>query len=192
MARSTMTSLISRLRALCNNPAALSDDDLATILDDHAVVVTGLLRPVLPFYVQHAAPFANLEAGASVYYGYSTLLTENTDYTIDSQRGIVTTPQADYRGLRIQGMAYDLNGAAADAWERLAGAQADAFAWSDVEGSYHPEQARQFCLDMAAKYRRKAWAVGHTVERADTPPTQGSDAYHAQLVRQHRRSDIPA
>jgi hypothetical protein len=192
MARSTMASLIARVRALANGDTTLSDDDYQTMLDDHAVVVNGLLRPQIPFYTTHAAPFENLEAGAKIFYGYATLLTENTDYTSDYQRGLFTTPAADYRGLRIQGTAYDINAAAADTWERIASRSADAFAWSDVEGSYHPEQARAFALDMATKYRRKAWAVGHVVERADTPPDQTQNSYHDALVRQHRRSDIPA
>lgn len=183
--RATMTHLIARLKKLCNNDTTLTDFDYQELLDDHAIVVTGLLRPQIPFYTLHAAPFENLEAGAHVFYGFNTLLTENTDYTADYQRGLFTTPQADYRGLRIQGTAFDLNGAAADGWERIASAQSDAFAWSDVEGSYHPEQARQFALDMAAKYRRKAWAIGHVVERADTPPLRDADG-RADLLRRER------
>jgi len=173
--RPTMTALIARVKAMCNGDTTLSDDDYQTLLDDHSITVQALLEPEPPFYTEHAAPFENLEAGAKVYYGYNTLLTEATDYTADYQRGLFTTPAADYRGLRILGKAYDINAAAADGWERLAARSADAFAWSDVEGSYHPEQARQYKLDMAAKYRRKAWATSRTVERGDTPAQQYGD-----------------
>src|SRR5512138_1360431 len=167
--RPTMVQLIARVKALCGGDTTISDDDYQTLLDDHAVTVNALLEPQQPFYTEHAAPFENLEAGAKVYYGYNILLTETTDYTADYQRGLFTTPAADYRGLRILGKAYDIHAAAADGWERLAARSADAFAWSDVEGSYHPEQARQYKLDMAKAHRRKAWATGRTVERNDTP-----------------------
>lgn len=185
--RPTMTALVARVKALCNGNTSLSDDDYQTLLDDHAVVVNALLEPRVPFYTEHLAPFPNLETGSAcvIYYGYNTQLVETTDYTADYQRGIVTTPAANYRGLRMLGKAYDLHAAAADGWERIAATKADAFAWSDVEGSYHPEQARQFALDMAKTHRRKAWAISSTVERNDTPSAQSQD-WRGDLVRRER------
>jgi len=193
MPRSTMTALIARVKALCNGNTTISDDNYQTILDDHSVSVNGVLEPQRPFYTIHAAPFENLEQGAQIFYGFKTLLVENTDYTADYQRGLFTTPASDYRGLRIVGTAYDIHAAAADGWEQLAASSPDAFAWSDVEGSYHPEQARQFKLDMAAKHRRKAWATGRTVERADTPelPRDG-DGWRGDLIRRERAGYGPS
>lgn len=188
--RSSMTTLIARLRVMLNSDATFANADLQTLLDDHAIAVDALLEPRAPFYTKHLAPFENLETDAIIYYGYNTALTENSDYTADYQRGLFTTPAAEYRGLKILGMAYDLNAAAADGWEQIAARSADAFAWSDVEGSYHPEQARQFALDMAKAHRRKAWATSRTVERADTPV--GPSDWREQVVRRARAGYGPS
>jgi hypothetical protein len=185
--RTSMTALIARVQRMCVSSSSLTADDYQTLLDDHAVEVNGVLEPQRPFYTTHAAPFENLETNAQVFYGFKTLLVENTDYTADYQRGLFTTPAADYRGLRIVGTAYDLHAAAADAWELIAAGQASVFAWSDVEGSYHPEQARDYALMMATKHRRKAWATGRTVERLDTPelPPDGN-GWKGDLLRRER------
>ena len=185
MARSTMTNLIARVRAMCAGDTTLTADDYQTLLDDHAVVVDSYLEPQPPFYLDHISPFENLEAGAKVYYGYNTLLTVTTDYTIDLQRGIVTTVAADYRGLKILGYAYDINAAAADGWELIANRSAGLFAWSDVEGSYHPEQAREFATDQAKRYRAKAWAMCRTIERHDTAVLAPGD-WRGDLMRRER------
>jgi len=187
MPRATMTALIARVKAMCNSDTSLSDNDYQTLLDDHAIIVDSYLEPRVPFYTQHVSPFENVESGSAciIYYGYNTQLIETTDYTADYQRGIFTTPAADYRGLKIYGVAYDIHAAAADGWERLAEASAGAFAWSDVEGSYHPEQARQFKLEQAKAHRRKAWAIGRTVERADTPALLARD-WRGDLLRRER------
>ncbi|MDQ2995460.1 MAG: hypothetical protein M3R61_00170 [Chloroflexota bacterium] len=185
--RATMSYLIARLKKLIRITTDLTDFDYLELLDDHSVSVNGVLEPQQPFSTRHAAPFENLEIGAQIFYGYKTLLVENTDYTSDYQRGLFTTPAADYRGLRIVGTAYDLHAAAADAWELVAAGQASVFAWSDVEGSYHPEQARDYALTMATKHRRKAWAIGRTVERGDTPelPRDGN-GWKGDLMRRER------
>jgi hypothetical protein len=184
-ARANMTALIARTRKLLGGDTVLADIDIQELLDDHAIVVDSYLDPRPPFYTEHVSPFENLETGARVYYGYNTLLTLTTDYTIDEQRGIVTTLAADRRGLKILGMAYDINGAAADGWERIASRGADLFAWSDVEGSYHPEQARDFATNQAARYRAKAWAVSRTIERHDTAVLAPND-WRGDLLRREK------
>ncbi|SRR6266540_1138767 len=191
--RSTMSALIARLKKLIRITTDLTDFDYLELLDDHAVSVNGVLEPQRPFYTLHAAPFENLEIGSQIFYGFKTLLVENTDYTSDYQRGLFTTPAADYRGLRIVGTAYDLHAAAADAWELVAAGQASVFAWSDVEGSYHPEQARDYALTMAKAHRRKAWGTGRTVERDDTPelPRDGG-GWKGDLLRRERAGYGPS
>lgn len=193
MPRTTMAALIARVRTLLANDTVFSDTDIQTFLDDHAVAVNGVLEPQVPFFTTHLAPFENLEAGAKIFYGFNTLLIETTDYTSDYQRGIFTTPNADYRGLRILGSAFDLHAAVADGWEAIAGRSAAQFDWSDVEGSYKPTQARDYALSMAKTHRRKAWAIGRTVERADTPALQdsGSDG-RGDLIRRERAGYGPA
>lgn len=185
--RSGMTGLVTRVRAMCNGDTTLSDDDYQQLLDDHAIVVNSLLEPRVPFYTEHISPFENLEEGAAcvIYYGYNTRLTESTDYIADYQRGIFTTPAADYRGLRIQGKAYDLNAAAADGWERIAQRYSLEFDFGSQEWRYSRSQQITMCLKMAAQYRRKAWALGAAVERGDTPPLDGGD-WRADVRRRER------
>lgn len=191
--RATMSYLIARLKKLIRITTDLTDFDYLELLDDHAVAVNGVLEPQQPFYTTHMAPFENLEIGAQIFYGYKTLLIEGVDYTSDYQRGLFTTPNADYRGLRIVGTAFDLHAAAADAWELVAAGQAAVFAWSDVEGSYHPEQARDYALTMATKHRRKQWATGRTVERADTPELpRDRNGWKGDLVRRERAGYGPS
>ena len=116
---------------------------------------------------------------------YENLLVENTNYTADYQRGIFTTPAADYRGLKILARAYDVHAAAADGWDKVAARSSDLFAWSDVEGSYHPEQARDFATGQAKRYRAKAWATSRTIERHDTAVLAPAD-WRGDLIRRER------
>lgn len=188
MARAGMANLILRLRRMCGgDTTTMTDDTCQELLDNHSVLVDSFLDPRVPFWTEHVSPFENLEEGAlcKIYYGYNTLLTETTDYTADYQRGIFTTPAANYRGLKILARAYDINAAAGDGWERLAGVGADGFDWSDVEGSYSPSQARDYKLSQAASYRAKAWAVVRTVERHDTA-TMAPNDWRGDLLRRER------
>lgn len=185
MARSTMTNLIARVRRCCNGDTTLTDDNYQELLDAHAVLVDSYLTPRSPFYVDHVSPFENLEESTAckVYYGYNTLLTESTDYTADYQRGIFTTPAANYQGLKVLGKAYDVNAAAADGWERIAARYSLEFTFSDVEGTYQRQQQIEKCLDMAKHYRAKAWATSRAVERHDTAVLDVGDDWRGDLLR---------
>ena len=166
--RDTMTSLIARLRGMLAGSTSFTDDDLQGLLDDHAFSFDTSLVPRAPFYTEHEAPYENIEAGARVYIGYSTLLAEGTDYAIDLSRGIVTTPAADHRGLQAYGTAYDLNAAAADGWEQIAAGKIEDFDFSDLQGSYKVSQPREAALAQAARFRAKAWATQSNAERSDS------------------------
>lgn len=186
--RAGMANLITRLRAMCGGDAVTLTDALCQeLLDNYSVLVDSYLTPRVPFWTEHASPFENIEEGTlcKIYYGYNTLLTETTDYTADYQRGIFTTPAANYLGLKILARAYDINAAAADGWERLAATSADAFDWSDVEGSYSPSKARDYKLAQAKSYRAKAWALVRIVERHDTAALAPND-WRGDLLRRER------
>lgn len=187
MARSSMTSLIGRLRALLNSDAGLDDDALEQLLDAHSFAIDTALVPRAPFFTEHEAPYDNIEAGAIVYVGYNTMLVAGSDYTIDLVRGIVTTAAADHRMLMLQGRAYDLNAAAADGWEQIAGAEVGAFDFSDLQGRYSVSQIRAQALEMAATYRAKAWATDRLIARADST-LSGADA--AERLRQGFRRQV--
>jgi hypothetical protein len=163
-----MSALIARVRALCNGDTALTDDDIQVLLDDVAYPVDAPLIPMEPFATRLIGPYPNLEAGAVVYVaGTSTPLVEGTDYTIDLQRGMVTTPVARRDALRIQGTAYDVFAAAAAGWDRIAARYTLEFDFTSVEGSYSRSQQLALCQRMAAQYRARAWPHTITVDRDD-------------------------
>jgi hypothetical protein len=184
-----MADLIERVKAMCNGDTTITDDDYQQLLDDHAVPIDAPLVPQAPFYTRHLAPYGNLEADTVVYLsGSTTMLSVDTDYTIDLQRGIVTTPTADYRALSLQAVAYDINAAAADGWERIAGRYALEFAFTSAGSSYSRQQQIEGAKKMAVQYRAKAWPKVSTVDRADTPPLREPDDWHQYGL--YRRSDI--
>lgn len=187
MARSTMATLIARVRLALNSDTTFTDDQIQELLDDHSVIVDSYLEPQRPFWTDHVSPFENLESGAvcKVYYGYNTLLTESTDYTADYQRGIFTTPAANYRGLKVLGRAYDVNAAAADGWDKIAARVWDEFSFNDVEGSYQRQQQYDNATKQAARYRAKAWAVSRTIERHDTAVLAPAD-WRGDLLRREK------
>jgi hypothetical protein len=191
MARTTMAALISRVRALLGGDTVLTDDQVQTFLDDHAIVVDSYLTPRPPFYTEHVSPFENLETGVSVYFGYNTLLIITTDYTIDLQRGIVTTVAADRRGLKVLGYAYDIHAAAGDGWDSIAARVWDEFTFSDVEGSYQRQQQYDNATKQAARERAKAWAVNRSLERNDTAALAPND-WRGDLIRRERAGYGPA
>lgn len=174
MARPTMTTLIGRLRELLADDAELTDDRLEVLLDDHATSLDVALVPRAPFYTRHESPFEHLEDGATVYVGYNTALTVDVDYTIDLQRGIVTTPAADYRGLRLFGTAYDLHAAAADGWELIASRYVGQFDFTDAGNQYIRSQQHKQARAQAARHRAQAWAAVATVERSDSGQPSGA------------------
>lgn len=182
--RATMADLIDAVQAMCNGDTTLTDQDYQDLLDQHSVAVDALLEPRPPFYTTHLAPFEWFESGTVVYVGYNTVLTETADYTFDEQRGIVTTPAANYQGLKVQGTAYDVHAAAADGWERIAARSADL---PDVKGDdgsmVYQSQLITQALTMAKTYRRKAWAMGRVVERADTPNLDTGHNWNSEALR---------
>lgn len=169
MPRSSMTALITRLHVLLNNDVSFEQEDCQFLLDDHAFVVDTILQPKAPLYRQHTADAENLEADAVIFTGYDTLLVVGVDYTIDLQRGIVTTPQAFHQTLRLQGMAYDLFSAAADGWEQIASRYVAEFDIASTDGSLKLSQQHEQALTQAKRYRARAWTRSATAERADTP-----------------------
>lgn len=172
MARSSMTTLIARLRSLLANDTTFTDDDLQGMLDDNAVLVVEQLTPEQPRYVRHLSSAGNFEAGVQVFFGMTQL--DSSSYTFDAQRGIVTTPQPDYRGLRLEGTAYDINAAAADGWDRIAGRFVNEFDFSTSSKGFKRSQQHAHALGQAKTFRAKAWAKTVTTERSDMAPGNGT------------------
>lgn len=65
--RTTMASLIGRLRAMLNDDTTLTDQALQDLLDARSASVGGLLIPRAPGYRTHASGYQDLEEGALLY-----------------------------------------------------------------------------------------------------------------------------
>ncbi len=160
MARPTMTSLIKRLRGLLNGDTKLTNDQLQELLDTWSFAVDAPLATQVPARTRHTAPGGDLEDGVLVYADGTTLLTLTTDYTVDLQRGIVTTVQPETRTLTLQGTAFDLNGAAADGWELLAMRFTTEFDYSDPSGQFKASQQHAMALTQAKAFRARSMLGG--------------------------------
>jgi hypothetical protein len=163
-----------------NYDSTFTEDDYQGMLDDHAVEFNRALEPLnSPTLTRFGVGVGNIDTAAVVYLsGSRTILTETTQYTMDYQRGILTTPAINYQPLSCRGTAYNLYMAAADAWERIASRYVLEFDFSDVEGSYSRSQQSKMCQEQAAKYRRMAGATSTYVERGD----QGSKLINIDRV----------
>ncbi|HNP72989.1 MAG TPA: hypothetical protein PKK15_17870 [Kouleothrix sp.] len=165
-----MANLIARLQALVASDATITAALAQQLLDDRAVLVAQPLRPRVPFYLDFVCDYENLEEGSvtKIWVGYNQLLTEGTEYTVDYQRGIVTRAAADYRGLRIMTIAYDLWGAAADAFDLIA--TGDLGGGDSVAGLGYTFTGGTFsdASKLAARYRTRAWPRTERAERIDT------------------------
>jgi hypothetical protein len=180
-----MVNLIARLKTLLNNNASISDEQAQQLLDDRAVFFEAAIIPRTPFYTQHVAPWENLEEGAAtiIFYGYNTMLIETTDYTVDYQRGVVTTVAADRRGLKMLSVAYDVYGAAADGWQSIATTTLGAGGKiSGLGYSIDASSASSDALSMASHYRALAWPRTQKTERDDTvlDPRWPENWHHAR------------
>jgi hypothetical protein len=182
------SDLVSRLADLCANDTTFATDDYESFLADHAFefqVAVQILNA--PTYTRFGIGIGNLDSNVQIYLSGSTqILTETTDYTLDYQRGVFTTPSTEYRPLAARGTAYNLNLAAGDAWERIASRYVLEFDVTGVEGSYKRSQKYQQARDMASRFRTQAGVVSHYVERADQP----SGLVNFADKRLYKRSDV--
>lgn len=181
-----MVQLVARLRKMLDGSDTFTDDDLQELLDNHAMTIDVRLTSRTPFYTQHIAPVSDLEDTAIVYVGL-TALVKGSDYTIDLQRGIVTTPVADYRGLMLHATSYDLNASAADGWERIAGGKVGHIDISANQASQRRSQGWEHAVAQAAHYRARARVITGTVDRADTPGGSRTDDLLDGFRRQTER-----
>jgi len=176
-----MADLIARLRGMTNELSGdtFGDQDLQDILDEHKFRV---LREPLAMertwvngssyvYKRFRSRYGNFEAGGSAYFQLEDAAGNQrgtADFTADYIRGEIVMAQ-DQAGtaLYLSGWSYDLNGAAADVWQRKAGNVA---AYYDVSLDGHSLSRSQWmkqCLEMARYYRGMAvakrvrvWRVG--------------------------------
>ena len=186
MARIGMYTLIQSVRGLANagtgeftvgNDTYWQDGHIEDALDDHrrdfqfvpmqveptqeAGSVTYKRFWTHPYLEQGTAAFYLQTAGGSAVAG--------TLYSVDYQRGLVeftadTTGTAFY----ATGRTFDINGAAADIWERKAGYAAQQVDWSSDNHSIKGSQYYDHCMKQAAKCRSMGKPISTIIYRGDT------------------------
>lgn len=156
MARSTMATLIARLRRELDGDTTLTDDQLQELLDANSGRVTVCLETVSPFYTTHLSGLPNWESSPVLFADKDTIVSTN-DYTLDELRGIVTMDAEDSRELYLAGAVYDLHGAASQGWTRIGERYALEYDFEDIEGSYKRSQQIKHCEQQAARHAALAW-----------------------------------
>ena len=188
-ARSTMATLITRLRGLSQAGTAdytvssvtyWTDDQLQDVLDEHRQdIYRAPMQPIQIYnggtveYHDYHSGYSNLEAtsgGTAIFYvedaagnAVGTAL-----YTPDYTRGVITFP-ADTGGSAyyLYGRTYDLNAAAAEVWRTKAGQYAMAVNFSTDNHRIDRGKIIENCFFMADRYDRMGEPTSVIITRND-------------------------
>jgi len=188
MARATMSDMLATLRGMTNAGTAdysvgtvtyWTDDQLQAALDRNRKEVIRLsVSPLVEYdggtvsYTRYPTNTMYWEGGTAFELQDSTGAAVGTAlYTFEAERGLVTfastTTGVNYYAC---GVVFDVDGAAADVWERKAAQAADLFTFSTDNHSIQRGVIIQNYLRMASQYRARSKFAGNTisVERGDT------------------------
>ena len=170
MARTGMTTLLSRLRRLVDDAgtAVWTNDQLQDVLDEHQQRIWREPLEMNPtytsgtsqIYVEYRSQYGNYESGGTAYFKVEDsagAARGTADYTVDYLNGVVTMA-ADQVGtaLYLTAYTYDLFGAAADCWRERAGKVSSYY---DFRADGHQMSRSQWfnhCQAMANDYARQA------------------------------------
>ena len=166
-ARTGMANLISRWRRMVDDSGTVtwSDDQAQQILDvTRADFWWDSMAPVpeqsggSTVYTVYLLRRQNLEelSSGSVYWrvfdGSGTTI-GTTSYSVDYLTGIITFTADQMGSARfLTGRAFDLYGAAADAWRERAASKASAYNFAADGGRFDRSQWFEHCLKMAEYY----------------------------------------
>lgn len=162
-----MTELIVRWRRMVDDAGTATWTAAAAqeLLDAHRVEFTDELLQaqarsrgggLTPEYKVYRSRYRNIEGTASgsyVFRVHDGLGGTVGAFTADCWQGVITFT-ADQQGLAryLDASAYDLNGAAADAWRERMGAKANLINFSTDGQSFSQAQWFDHCQAMAAHY----------------------------------------
>ena len=186
MARATLSSLITALRELVNDPAGtaqvFTDDTLQRHLDAHRwdvydEALTAIPTPIgggsIAYYEYRScySDFEATQAGTAVFVVRDSVGTPRGTATwadVDYQRGAVTFA-TDQRGtaLYLTGRSFDLYGAAADTLTDWAQKVSLQFDFSSDQQSFSRSQKQTLLLAAAERYRRQAKPRRANITRPD-------------------------
>ncbi len=164
-ARTSLAAILTQLRLLIDDPAGASqmftDDQLQIVLDQHAVQAS----------YETLSPIENIASGGAVEY--KKFISEHKFWEadaalVDGNYTTLTPTSSDYLAAKwtfstsqnlpvlIYGQWFDINAAAAEAWELKAAAYANEYDSNVDGGSYSLSQKKDAALQMAAQFRSKS------------------------------------
>ena len=164
MARTTMSSLIDRVRRLVNDPAGAdevwTDDEIQEWLDAHRDEVievelayaTQLISGVT-VVLEYAAEMGDWEDDAALTDANGGTLTPDSENLVVGRWSFDTHQQPP---IYLTGRSYDVYAAAADAMEARAAQVALAFDFSADGATYHRSQQGEALLRLAKQYRGRS------------------------------------
>lgn len=174
--RSTMTSLISRVRLLINDPAGInqqfSDQDIQDVLDESRQDIKNApLRPLATFtgatiqWLDYYAELGNWEDDVVLKQYLITTVSPSLSENIPGhwQFSVNTLPP-----VYLSGKTVDLYRAAADLLERWASRWVLSYNVGVDGQSLQRSQASQMLLNLAKQYRMKQRAHVISTVRSDT------------------------
>ncbi len=176
--RTSMTELITQLRLLADDAsgaaAQFTDQQLQDVLDQNVTLAMyEQLNPLMSIttggvaeYKAFAAPHTYWESDATVNdASYTALTPASSDFKV----GYFTFNTTQALPLLIYGRWYDMNAAAADAWDLKAASYAAKFDFNVDGGSYQQSQQYQQAIAIAKQYRAKSVTRNGTtfLRRAD-------------------------
>lgn len=162
--RTSMSEIIAQLRLLVMEPGStlLSDQQVQDILDQHAYrSVYEQTTPVFNVYSGTTeyklfiAAHQYWENNATLHKGDFTLIA-SAGYTADFKTGEFTFSASQILPVLTYGTWFDINAAAADAWEMKAANYAAQFDFAVDGGNYSKSQQYTNAMAMVKKFRIKA------------------------------------
>jgi hypothetical protein len=185
-----MEFLLARLRALTNasasdytvnNVSYFTDEQLLDELD--ATVQVYRAVPLIPLpqrsgttfvYLDYTIPdyvprsLAEQDGGEAVWAVRDGQGNPVANYTVNYRSGVITfNADTGGAGYWLDCLAYDLNRAAAVVWRQKAGMESRSVDFSNGEHSMKASQRRDYCLQQAAEFERRAGIQMSTMYRSD-------------------------
>ena len=169
--RSSMAHLVTRLRSLLPSSASslLSDDALCEVLDDSSTLTQAspahaIALPWETTFTRYASEQGDWEATPTVHDGTQQVAVSQFDL---SKGEFVLVDANPRKVLYLAGRYVDMNAAAAQALERLAGLLSTEFDFASDDQRFSRSQQVQMILQAAAQFRKQAQARSVPMNRED-------------------------
>ena len=182
--RSTMASLISRVRLLINDPSSVSqqfsDQVIQDVLDESRMNVFNAALKAQPTFSGSSITYLNYEMELGqweddlVLKQYLTVDVTSSLATSDNINGLWTFSTSTFPPVFLTGKTYDIYRAAAELLERWSASWVMSYSFSSDGQSFQRQQVSGMLLNLAQKYRMKQRATSFAFMRSDANNNGGA------------------